>query len=1254
MSESMFSKKKNNSLWSSSKPVQRKGLFDRQPFAPPKDIPDDQLPDLQTRWERAKTPNYVFQYLNPQPAPTPAVDTGNIQRQEDREEDQIQTLPLEHVQLQEAPGEKPSEDLQASLRANIQPQENQQQDENIQTLPLAQVQLKEAPGEKPSEDLQALPSADIQRQETQEDENLQTKPLALQLQETEEKPEEDLQALPLSNIQRQETQEEDEIQAKLTVGAPGDKYEQEADQMAAKVMAMPEPQTPQPIQRQTGEEEEVQMKPLAQSITPLIQRQTAEGEESEEVQMLQRKGNGSFSASSNVESSLNGSKGGGSPLADNVRGFMESRFGTDFSSVRVHTDFSAVQMNKELGAAAFAHGNDIYYGAGKSPGKDELTAHELTHTIQQTGGLRLNKEVRRQARKEEESIAAKQLSISTSPLTNNKDRQQKPATEELEQTSESLQPKQLSNYPSLQNKSSIQPQPLLLSEVSPRIQGGWLDNPAEQIKGKIAEFARRIPGYGLLTLILGKDPVSSAPVERNATNLIRGLLSLVPNGENIFNNLEQSGALQRAFNWFNQEVTKLNLSIDAIKGLFGRALQSLGVGDALNPVGAFEKIKNVFTEPIVRIKNFAVAAGSKVMEFAFEGFLNMAGGAGGKVMGIIRNAGGAIANIVKNPVGFAGNLAAGAKGGFHKFASNMPTHLKNGMTGWLFGAMAGTGLALPAQFDLKGIVSLVLQVLGLTYEKLRGKLIQVVGEPRVKRLEQAFDFLKTIVTGGLAAAWQKITEFAGNLQEMVIGGIREWVQNSIITAAITKLISMFNPAGAVVQAVMAIYNTIMFFIERGEQIAALSGAVFASIGNIAAGNVAGAANYVEQAMARSLPVMISFLARLIGLGGIGEHIKNVIKKIHAPIDNSMNKLASFILEKGKSLLGTANKDKEGKKAEKTDDGESVAIAFSMNGSPHTLTLKSGSTAKVLMASNNPGLLSEKINTAIDKLKKSDTNQPQVDKRLKALEDIENRAMEVEKTLHNSNALSDDKKKMKDKGMKLVQAISQYGKEYGVEDIEEALKLYPAPVVGLYNNILNDKTPTPDGTTREAHHAPPFELAQTLSEELLNASKAFLKKGVVLANDPFEQAANNINNAEKNLPAIMVHASTHRIKGVGSRIHGSEIRAELTNRLEKDNIAQEEAIINSKNQLLVKAGNKAYKRYIDKKVKLALTDANIDAIKLAFKKAYNTAAAQTLYQVAIALEVSKFDGSDKDRETSVKSLRTKANEVWKGQLLKPLD
>ncbi|MFB2983622.1 Rossmann-like fold-containing protein [Microseira sp. BLCC-F43] len=894
-------------------------------------------------------------------APPRAVESstypGGIQRKE--EEEQLAEAPTIQRQVSAESEEKSTEEACNSTRSTAGPAQQQK-------IARAGFNWRNIAIEAPSRaGVSSTYRGGIQRQQTSESKQEEDRNESLQMQSDGA-----IQAK-CSECEQQEKQQQnnESVQTKLTVGAPGDKYEQEADNMAAKVMTMPDSALQQPIQRQTeAEQEQLQTQPLGNTITPLVQRS----------------GDRSTQASSSIESRLNSSKGGGSPLPDDVRSFMEPRFGADFSSIKVHNDSNAVQMNKELGAQAFAHGSDIYYGAGKSPGKNELTAHELTHTIQQGAAVRMNKQVRLKPQQEEEqetlqakeifsvqedrqglkshslsssrlkptinniasplqrtlaispeidfravddskqatplnfessffrsetpgdTIAAKEIPSYNPNLSQNKELRQKPLDEEQEETlDEPIQAKQFTNSSHFNNKNTIQRQSLAVSSVSPRIQGDFLGigNPIDKIKGAIAGFASRLPGYPLLTLILGKDPISDAPVQRNATNLVRGLLSLVPNGDNIFNNLQQSGSLQKGFDWFNGEIAKLNLTWDAIKRLFGKALNSLGVRDALNPVGAFEKVKNVFLEPIGRIKNFAVSAGTKVMEFAFEGFLNMAGGAGAKVMGILRKAGGVFTSILKDPVGFCGNLVGAVRGGFQKFSGNVATHLKNGLTGWLFGALAGAGLTLPAQFDLKGIVSIVLQVLGATYERLRGKLANKIGEQKVARLEKAFDFLRTIVTGGLAAAWQKISEFAGNLQEMVIGGIKEWVMHSVITAAITKLISMFNPAGAIIQAVMAIYNTVMFFIERGSQIAALAEAVFNSIGNIAAGNVAGAANYVEQTMGRSLPVMISFLARLIGLGGVSEHIKNVIKKIQTPIENALNKLANFIVEKGKSLLG---------------------------------------------------------------------------------------------------------------------------------------------------------------------------------------------------------------------------------------------------------------------------------------------------------------------------------------------------------------
>ncbi|MBD1832606.1 DUF4157 domain-containing protein [Cyanobacteria bacterium FACHB-472] len=210
------------------------------------------------------------------------------------------------------------------------------------------------------------------------------------------------QSLGASGIQRQcsECQQEQEqgleegkdsdemslrvgIQTKLTVGAPGDKYEQEADRMAAQVMRMSVPATPLPQVQRFGEENNpVQMWSLARSITPIVHRRVDEQVQMRELvqRAFQSGGN---QASGDLESRLNASKGGGSALSEEVRSFMEPRFGADFSAVRVHTGGEAVQMNRELGAQAFAHGSDIYFGAGKSPGNNELTAHELTHVVQQ-------------------------------------------------------------------------------------------------------------------------------------------------------------------------------------------------------------------------------------------------------------------------------------------------------------------------------------------------------------------------------------------------------------------------------------------------------------------------------------------------------------------------------------------------------------------------------------------------------------------------------------------------------------------------------------------------------------------------------------------------------------------------------------------------------------------------------------------------------------------------------------------------------
>lgn len=79
----------------------------------------------------------------------------------------------------------------------------------------------------------------------------------------------------------------------------------------------------------------------------------------------------------------------GAPLDSETRGFMESRFGHDFSRVRVHTDAQAAGSARALGASAFTVGTHVVFDAGRYAPRTErgrfLLAHELAHVVQQGG-----------------------------------------------------------------------------------------------------------------------------------------------------------------------------------------------------------------------------------------------------------------------------------------------------------------------------------------------------------------------------------------------------------------------------------------------------------------------------------------------------------------------------------------------------------------------------------------------------------------------------------------------------------------------------------------------------------------------------------------------------------------------------------------------------------------------------------------------------------------------------------------------------
>lgn len=180
---------------------------------------------------------------------------------------------------------------------------------------------------------------------------------------------------------------DERVQPKLEIGDPDSRYEREADRVAEQVMRMADPT------REVDTREEVRPDRI-QRMCSRCQRRFQQGkplnceECEEEVQRTERSAK-TPEVDATLAEQIRSLRGGGTPLPDGVRSFLEPRFGEDFSDVHVHTGSRADEAARSVNATAFTVGTDVVFRSGAyRPGTDggrRLLAHELTHVVQQRG-----------------------------------------------------------------------------------------------------------------------------------------------------------------------------------------------------------------------------------------------------------------------------------------------------------------------------------------------------------------------------------------------------------------------------------------------------------------------------------------------------------------------------------------------------------------------------------------------------------------------------------------------------------------------------------------------------------------------------------------------------------------------------------------------------------------------------------------------------------------------------------------------------
>ncbi|MER6917070.1 hypothetical protein ABT354_35975 [Streptomyces sp. NPDC000594] len=269
------------------------------------------------------------------------------------------------------------------------------------------------------------------------------------------------------------------------------------------------------------------------------------------------------------------------------------------------------------------------------------------------------------------------------------------------------------------------------------------------------------------------------------------------------------------------------------------------------------------------------------------------------LMGVLAKAGTAIMLILKDPIGFLRNLVTGVGAGLKLFLKNIKNHLQQGIMGWLLGQTASAGLQLPARFDTRGVFTMLASLLGLSWANIRARLTRRVPEEAVAAAETALPVVADVRRRGVAALWDDVRNKVGDLRKTLLDKVIAYATPTIVTAGIMWILSLLNPASAFVRAMKLIIDVITFVVTRARQIIDFVNAVLDSVIAIARGATGAVPALIERALARAIPVLLAFLAALIGIGGITNRIRQIVQTMSRPV----NRLIDGVIDRISVLAG---------------------------------------------------------------------------------------------------------------------------------------------------------------------------------------------------------------------------------------------------------------------------------------------------------------------------------------------------------------
>ncbi|MEM6253799.1 MAG: DUF4157 domain-containing protein [Cyanobacteria bacterium P01_D01_bin.156] len=409
---------------------------------------------------------------------------------------------------------------------------------------------------------------------------------------------------------------------------------------------------------------------------------------------------------------------------------------------------------------------------------------------------------------------------------------------------------------------------------------------------------------------------------------------------------------------FSGQLEALRNQVDDAQANATRRLADAAVQAAVDARDHIKELRSQARGWIGQIEDALAEFAENAAKFIIEGLLTLVGIQPAAFWAVVDKIGQAIEDIADDPMNFADNLLSAIGQGFEQFFDRFAEHMLDGLLDWLFSGLGAVGVQIPTDLSLKSIITFFLQLMGISWAKIRRLLAKHIGEENVALIEKAYEVISTMVEMGPMGMVEMIQDKI-NLQDIldqVLEAAVEYMVEALIKAVSARIIILFNPVGAIAQAIEAIYRVLKWIFENAARIFSLIETVVNGITKIIAGDISGMADAVEGALAQLIVPVVDFLADYMGFGDLPEQIAKTIKGFQEWIEGLLDEAIGWIVEKGKALLkslgiGGEEEDEDSDSDDEYDGQIGKVVNFSADGESHRLYIvEQAGDAVVMMAS----------------------------------------------------------------------------------------------------------------------------------------------------------------------------------------------------------------------------------------------------------------------------------------------------------------